>query len=780
MKAIYNGINLHELGDVTISSRQGTYSPPELPQQINHTLTLSIDVWQRTWTQNHDLIEQIIAALKTQGAPLKLESADATIDVSGTPTVVPGETFLDRQVTVQSHTLPDDPNSWGTYHQAVTITFAYVETDVQDDHHLTIVFTKTRVTPIPGQTLGNVTSWKEEFQVQRFDEFKNLRRRHSGNVSCSGFIPANTNLNNTADADNLETRRAALILKANALRDEMDGQTGRLEYKQVGATVFDKIVRIESLGAEVNQAVDGVKWDMTFSYTQFPNEDSFAAAEFKVGIKKMPDAGNVEMLFTGKISGSTDLAAVAKLDTIRIATLADQGFNAADIISENHTQDLLNVPDSDDGQGGSPNTFTVLNFEETYRRRLTLFQGQSLVSWTLGIDDSDALADGTRTRTYSGSVTASGATADAAYSAAAAKASELGDNKYPFRMSGKVAQSTQKIAQGDIQFVQVDFAYGYKIKGTRIHLALSTAAPKGTFDEYTRTISGTIQAKSKTEAFDVYESEVFANYSSGHVRRNDTKWTEASVQDGTYGFPGSFSAQQSYLGQFGALEFTIEVLDDRAGSDFAFSYNISIETEYLSNTLSTEVSGRFRGSPSDMQDAADNKANNKIDQMLVRLGYSILSRISESRSLIVEEIGIAKKNVGVSFTSRFRTRLSTAAQVLRSKISETIVYAGNRWVAGAVPDGPAVMMYTGVKEGSRTVSGSVVATTEAAAMAWINTAKEMAFPGVQPTTRYRMAPTITRSWEFDAYVEGIARGTPNHNIVQFEFSQEEVLPNFLF
>lgn len=774
MKATYNGVNLHDIGDVTIVSRQATYSPPDLPQERSNTLSIRIDVWQRTWTENNDLIEQVIAAIKTQAGPLKMQSEDRTIDVNGTPTVVPGEVWLDRQVTIGSHTLPDDPNSWGTYQQSITIVFNYSETDLADDHHLKITFTKTRAAPQPGVDLGNVTSWKEDFRVQRFDEMKTLRKRHSGMVTASGTIMADTTKNDTANADNLVARRQDLISKVNALRSEMDGQTGTLLYSQPGNTVFNKVVKVDALSVQVNQAVTGIDWTMTFSYTQFPDEDSFAAAEFSVQTADNRETGESEFTFQGQITANSETAAVTKLNAVRTAVLAARGFNAVDLIEDNNTTRLVNADDSD----GS-DVFLILQFDEKYRRRMN-----DVVSWTLKIDDSDDVDRGYRTRRFSGTVTASGATADAAYSTALSKAKDLGDNKHPFRVNGTIGQTRRQVGEdGAVHFVSLDFGFTYRVKGKRIYIEMTTDDRTPPFGDVTKRVSGFVQAKNETDARDAYNSQIRPLLTSYHIQDESTRYAEAKTQQGSYGdTPGSFTGVNAYHTLDGRLDFDMAVYIDRADSDFTFQYGLEISSDYGANVKTSRISGTLFGSPTVMSAAASHSAGNKVDDLLTRLGYDVSKKTTDSRTAQKQDVGTTQKIVGCQFNVSFREKLNIQAQVLQTTISETIEYAGDRWNAGQVPDGFPVMQHTGYKDGRREVSGSVVATTEAAAINFVNLVlSTFPFPGTVPSTRYLDPPRITRSFEFDPFIQGIARGAgANFNVVRLEFSRSETLQSLTY
>jgi hypothetical protein len=112
-----------------------------------------------------------------------------------------------------------------------------------------------------------------------------------------------------------------------------------------------------------------------------------------------------------------------------------------------------------------------------------------------------------------------------------------------------------------------------------------------------------------------------------------------------------------------------------------------------------------------------------------------------------------------------------------------IINQALRWQFQPVPDGESVPQNCGIEHGSRTVSGTVVA-TEPAAMAWVKKQHALPFPtgtggGGAPAIRYESPPRIQRSWEFLPITDGSARGSgSNATFVRVSFTFQETLLAF--
>ena len=128
------------------------------------------------------------------------------------------------------------------------------------------------------------------------------------------------------------------------------------------------------------------------------------------------------------------------------------------------------------------------------------------------------------------------------------------------------------------------------------------------------------------------------------------------------------------------------------------------------------------------------------------------------------------------------------SQILQCEAAEEITYSGTRWSEFRTPDGPSVIQNTGVECGTRTVSGTVTAATEAAANAYVHNqiysgsaAFLNLYPGV-PSTRYIHPPKIGKKFVFVPLTTGVPRAAapaaPNIQLVELSYSFSEILPSY--
>ena len=465
MKLFYTAPNetevrLHDLGEVYLVSQSSQFTPDDLPQIEARTVHVRIEFWQRKFRDNYNLVQQVRAALKKPHGTLKVQDENM-VDEDGA-FLAEGDVFLEQTVVLVSSDLPENPNSWGTYQQSINLVFRYEVNDLaSDETHLRATFQKTGGGA--SITLGHVTGWRESFRVQRYSPLRDHRERTSGTVAIKGFFACDP-LQSPA------VRRAHLQAKLAELKSQVDGQSGALRYGPSSSRFFDQVVRVDAFDARIDQAVTDLHWSMQVSFTVFPNEAGYAAADFKVSVSDDKESGDVVLTLSGKVGAATEQLATAKLALLKTAALSANGFSAARLLRSELDQHNLSVDDGD--------AFVELDFSETYRKR-----SASVLSYTLAITDSDDTKTGLIHRTYAGHVTAGGATDLAAYQAALAKAQELGDNKHPFRMTGRVTRHDRKVDQGDHEFVRLDFSYDYQIKGSRIYLEVTSEVVSDTFGE---------------------------------------------------------------------------------------------------------------------------------------------------------------------------------------------------------------------------------------------------------------------------------------------------------
>lgn len=767
-------IALHDLGDVTLVSEDSQMSPDELVQKEIRTITLKITVWETGWQENRNLMDQIRAFFRTGGssaaAPnLKLVEDDHTFVSSGTgdEVAVTGQTVMNRQVQIISHSLPEDPNAWGTYLQEITMTFRFEVTDYRSGStdHLRATWTKTAsgVT----LTLGNVTGWKQDYKATRYNEMRSNRERANGTVTATGEFLADTTASVAA-------RRAELQTVLASWEDKIESKDGALVYGLPSSTeFFNKTVRIDDFNAEINQAVTCIKWSLTASYTRFPDESDYAAADFTAGVTEEPESGDSVLTIQGTVGSNSEVNALAKLATVRTAALAAASFASNQVVRSEKTSRQL---DGDDGEA-----FIQLSFSETYRKRLT-----GIESFTLNISDSDDTKSGLLIRTYSGAVVASGSTADAAYAAGAAKARLLGDNKTGFRIAAKISR-VDRLVKGSQENVRVEFEFGYQLKASRIYLESASEISTETFGDSSESVSGFVVAASDAAARAAYATYVRNAYNARVVRNERTTSSNQKLAEGSY-VAGVWTPTSGVATQFVKLDFSFSCAKAKTAGEYAIRYGFSVDQDYLTLKKTVTFSGTFSGTEAFITAVRDETVGNKLDAFISTIipsGGILTNRRRETQH---EKVGdsTASAVLSLSFSETYECPLTGDDQVLSSTVSETIRYSGTRWVAGAIPDGASVMMNCGTEPGERTVSGEIVAVTETSAMAMVDALRQLAFPagvggGDAPGTRYTAPPEITRSWEFLPITDPDPRGgSANARFCRVSFSFRETLPTYAY
>ena len=773
-------LSLHGLGEVTLVSQQSAFSPEELAQVETRTLTLRVDVWEKSWKVNYDLVESIREMIVENAhgvVNLKLTEDDHTFfETDGGEVAVAGGEILNRLVTVISNSLPEDPNAWGTYHQAIELVFKYEVTDIKSStsEHLVLKFTKSDGGT--QRTLGNVLTWKQDYRATRYSELRDERSRAPGSVQATGEFLADT-------TESISDRRLALLAALQSFQLEIDSKSGLLEYSKSGLAFFSKTVRIEAFEAEINQAVTKIKWSLSAGYTQFPNEAGYAGADFTVATSNDIESGDKVLSFSGSVASNSLIEANAKLGQLRTATLAANSFLLNQQIKSDITTKNIS---SNDTNPANISTFIEISFSETYRARMS-----GVESYTLNVADTEDAAAGVITRTYSGNVVASGATADAAFAAGSAKASLLGDNRYPFRVSASITRADRRVnaVQQNVQEnLRVEFSFSYKLKGSRVLIDVSADTSADTFGDTVESVSGSVVAASEALARAAYLAQVRNAYNGRLIRSEKTAFSTQKIQTGSFSSsangPGIFTSSGAFSPMHVKFDFSFSAFKPKDTGFFSLRYSYSVEKDYVALTKSVSISGTMFGTEALLTAAMNETAGNKLDaflSVLIPAGGSNTKRKRDYSSERVGDPGGPTAITSLNFSETYELALSVSSQVIQCELSEEITYSGTRWVAGSIPDGPSVMMNCGTEPGTRTVSGSVSASTETAAMVWVQTAKALAFPsgtggGSAPANRYLQPAKLTRAFEFIPLLSGAGRG--NFKVCKVSFTFAETLPLF--
>lgn len=611
--------------------------------------------------------------------------------------------------------------------------------------------------------LGNVVNWDLEYSARRFNDQHSQRQHAGGRIAATGTWVAGGSLSLTA-------RRTALLAAQRAMLTEVNGADGTLKYGD-----FSQVVRVENLTAKINQAMTGIDWTMTASYSLFPDESGYATVEFSVAQRSDVESGEETLAFSGRILAPDEALARAKLATVRTTMLGLYTYTAAQQIKAEST--AASVSANGDKTAGAAahewadgTTFIELSFGEEYRRRAA-----SLIGWSLQCVSRDDQATGFVLTTFSGWVTASGATADAAYVTAGAKAAVLGSGKEAV-IGGSAFQKTSQItweqrqtqASNAVEFVRLTFSYEYqgRMAAGRSYLEVNTELAVETFGTDTRSVSGFVVAASAALCASIYAAQVRAGYGAGIVVHSER--TAASVIKA--------EAPAGYITQETRLEFSFSVFVPKAAAKQAYRYGVTVSSDYLALEQTTHL----RGSVFTSTEAI---AATLVDGLQTTIMGSVKPTRSERNvdreySQDVSAGGALGLYLKYDFDATFVTRITGQTGLLEMSVSEKVQYSGVRWVVQPVPrnddgtGGISIPQDAGEQEGSRTVRGSATAADKATAENWCKQQRALL------TGLYKLPEEFETEYKFVPRVDGVLSGVgANVQVFRVSFTFSEILVN---
>lgn len=614
--------------------------------------------------------------------------------------------------------------------------------------------------------LGNIRGWMVEYSARRFNEHRSQRQHAGGRIEASGTIMGDPALA-------VPDRKSALMAQADSLMAVMNSADGVLTR---GA--FTQTVRVENFKAEVNQALTGIDWAMTASWTQFPNEAGYATVEFSIAQRESVEDGESYLNFAGRLWAQDEAAARAKLESVRTAMLGTYGFTAAQRIRDesvasnvfangDKTTALADV-EADDGT-----TFLELTWSEEYRKRTA-----GLVNWSLRTTSRDDVPSGLRSTVYAGYVMASGATADAAYAAALAQAQSLGANKETqvggnafLRMSTIAQDTRQTQASNTVEFVRLEFSYEYqsKIGPGQAIIEMTMELVTDPFGADMENVQGYIVAADFNTAEDIYNS-IRALYSGRLVRGERTSETQLQSQSGT-----SFKAQEL------RLDFAFNVYRPKDAGKISYRYGIAVQKDFLNLQKSVRVHGSVFATTSAAAGAA-------VDALLavVATGVQLQSQRSEDDEYTSDSAGGSATGlfIKLDFDESYVDRLTGISELLEMDVTEDVTHSGENWVLQPTlkksdgSGGISMPQSVSIKPGQRVVRGSVTAASKDTCMTWAK--KQRALLTGDKDGKHVVQPEqYTTNYQFVPRIEGVITGTaPNVRVYRLDFVYQELLPNY--
>lgn len=621
--------------------------------------------------------------------------------------------------------------------------------------------------------LGNVTLWRQDYSANRHSPLRSQRQTAGGQIEAAGVWVADRRL---ALAD----RRAQLLAMQQAMLTQVDGADGTVRYGAVS-----KVVRVDSFQPQINQAETAIQWTLRAHYTEFPNEGSYVTAEFTVAQTESAEEGESLLAFAGRIGAANGTLARAKLDLLRTQVLALYGYTEAQRLTKNSTAQAVSangdatagIPEGLEAAGScAGSTFLELSFDESYRKRTAA----GVLSSRVRIERSEDAGSQTVRTVYSGSVTASGPSADAAYAAALARASALGADKEAqidatayLRASTVSQDRRQTRTENAPEFVGLSFSHEYvsRMAAGRAVLEWASSVNRDSFGADTESVTGTVAARDHATAEALYQSQVKALYAGRLVKGEQITQGNVKAQRGA-----------GYAVQEVRFDFSFTVALAKPPGRVAARYELEVRRDFLTLTKSSGVSGT---AAAETADAARDWLVLLFDGM--GLGSLVSSGETESHERVQESGGTAVDGLlQVGFSRQYADRLTGVAGLLELGVSSDVTYSGVRWAVQQVPytdhekrtGGVSIPQPAGVQEGSRTVRASATSASLAEAKAWCLRQRAL-LTGDAAGNRFEQPPREACTYEFVPRTDGVLDGEgANVRLHRVEMTFAEILPDY--
>ena len=395
MEVTYGSVGLHTFGELTVV-RSGRMDPPESPQREIVSLRVEVNIFCGSYAQGQEKVRALRAACSRQHQPLSwVNPADPDPQK---------RTYLSGPASVSSIA---DSESWGTYHRRLDIEFELVlELTPQDSGSLPA--TLKYGTPEVSVALGNVLSYVERYQASRPNPLRCGRDAATGSFVARGFIAADPQ-------QNLADRRTTLLAAKTALQQAAATRDAKWTFADRG----DLAVRVESLDAEIDQALRQINWNLTATWDEYAAGAADAVVKFSVATKQARESNSTSMTFSGVIRAPSRSTAESRLTSLRDAVLSSYEPAKRTVLRRDATMEFVSVPDEPVAASADlskPSAgFLELSFTEEYMIHTGNALGLSVEYSVRSRDDLVALS---RSTTGSGSVYAGSAVLDAILSRA--------------------------------------------------------------------------------------------------------------------------------------------------------------------------------------------------------------------------------------------------------------------------------------------------------------------------------------------------------------------------
>lgn len=618
------------------------------------------------------------------------------------------------------------------------------------------------VTNAPNLNLGTVDQFAVRYQTTLFDEMRNQRKRDAGQVTIGGkwFV---------SDSLTAAQQQAALTSQLAQLQTELKkGSSGTLVY----GTVFNQVVRIVDFDPKINRFSNCIVWTLTANYTVFPNEADYALCEFKLGTRNNLTDGTIFKTISGEIWAPTETAAQSKLARLRSAIIPNNFVMVRDNTTGN-TVDVESDLQTTGINSGEGYTFIRLTIDEEWQSTAS----GNLLQWSLKITtDTDVKTPFTKT-TYSGTVVATAADQPTAFAAAAAQAQALGGNQEAFLLRSVVAENERLFqTAGAKVFVTVDFSYEYQTAGNTIYLEVSSVLDNNNFGETIQTVTGYIAAPSLSAAQAAYAVNVRNVALNGGGLILSERTPNASYQE----------LQDNSGNELASLDdkltFSLQILMPKSTDNTSIEYTLTTSANIQTLEVATVVEGTIYASNETVARAF---LSSFLPTQTLPGALTSSNAVPEYKQAAgVSGSGTQSVFVSLKFRNVYVSIYSGFAGILESEVVQDIQYSGTRNVVKGIPVGTSIVQQVGTVEARNIVTARCVATTGAAAQAWIRTIRKGLLYSAQTGTgvqAYEEPPRVKTNFTFLPQVAGVVSGT-GINVKLYEVSGNfsEIIPDYGF
>lgn len=499
--------------------------------------------------------------------------------------------------------------------------------------------------------LDNPTDWKESIRVERYSTGSPNRKEAIATITCSGKIMAPA----TPDFASELARRGWLEALKERIEACADCKAGTLSYDG-----FVQTVRVENFQAEIKEG-ESLVWTLTAFYRRF-NPADYAEAEFEFGQAENLSRNEIITRLSGRIKSDTEEGAR------RQATEIFNKFSGGRLLRDKDLR--VQQETGTDGQ-----SFIELHFSYDFREL-----GAS-TSYQMEISERADTKTGQMISTYSGSVFAPN------IESAQARARQLGDGKYPVRLSATEMVIVLGINSVQ-QLVELRFAYEYTRNGTWRYAEAASEPNRETFGPWLFTVSGYAVAATESEARALARS-----FKVPGLLRSEKENTHSILKDNTQ--------------LFQRVDFNYSYAVPHENTSIA--YKRQVTNDYLNQTTTTTYTGSAYG-PSE-------KDTGELIASISRLGDGVWLRKDE-RSPSYESAGKELVYLGTGFSITAESPLAVKG-VLESEYTVETIGKINHDVITLIPYGwPHVQTGCGWTAGEIVVTGSCTASDEATATQW--------------------------------------------------------------